>query len=133
MYMLDTDICIYTIKQKPVAVLRRLEHTKSGEVCMSAITYAELMHGAQKSRYVAENTAKLETLAELIEIVPFDKHAAASYGRVRTDLEKQGELIGGNDLFIAAHALCRGDILVTNNEREFSRVTGLTIENWVKT
>ena len=129
--MLDTDICIYTIKRKPIRVLKRLEACQPGMVVMSVITFAELVNGAKKSRYMEENLRRLNALSELIEVLPFDKDAAVAYGDVRSDLEKRGLTIGGNDLFIAAHALSLNLTLVTNNQREFSRVNGLKIENWV--
>ena len=130
--MLDTDICIYTIKRKPIGVLKRLEAYQPGMIFMSAITFAELINGAKKSQYVEENLRRLSALSELIEVLPFDKDAAMAYGDVRSDLEKRGLIIGGNDLFIAAHALSLNLTLVTNNQREFSRVNGLKIENWVE-
>ncbi len=130
--MLDTDICIYTIKRKPIRVLKRLEARQPGMVVMSVITFAELINGAKKSQYVEENLRRLNALSELIEVLPFDKDAAMAYGDVRSDLEKRGLIIGGNDLFIAAHALSLNLTLVTNNQREFSRVNGLKIENWVE-
>jgi tRNA(fMet)-specific endonuclease VapC len=101
------------------------------QLAMSVITFAELMNGAKKSQRVEANVAKLNDLAELIEIRPFDKKAAISYGDVRSTLEKKGKIIGGNDLLIAAHALSLDWILVTNNEKEFKRVDGLRIESWV--
>jgi len=131
MYMLDTDICIYIIKRKPTSALRRLESLRPGELAMSAITFAELMNGAKKSQKVEANVAKLNELAELIEIRSFDQKAAIFYGDVRSTLEKKGNIIGSNDLLIAAHALSLDWILVTNNEKEFKRVDGLRIENWV--
>ncbi len=131
MYMLDTDICIYIIKRKPRSALRRLETLQPGALAMSAITFAELMNGAKKSQRVEANVAILNELAELIEIRPFDKRAAICYGDVRSILEKKGNVIGSNDLLIAAHALSLDWILVTNNEKEFKRVDGLRIENWI--
>jgi len=131
-FMLDTDICIYIIKRKPASVLKRLESLKPGQLAMFAITFAELMNGAKKSQHVEANLAKLNALGELLDIRPFDKQAAVSYGDVRSALEKKGETIGGNDLLIAAHALSLGWTLVTNNEREFSRVEGLKMENWTE-
>lgn len=130
MYMLDTDICIYTIKRKPAQVLKHLQSLQAGMVLMSSITFAELMNGAKKSNYVEDNIRRLEALSEIIEVVPFDKDAAIHYGNIRSDLEKRGMIIGGNDLLIAAHAVSRNLMLVTNNTREFSRVSGLQIENW---
>ena len=129
MYMLDTDICIYTIKQKPRKVLERLTATVARNVCMSAITYAELMNGALKSREVEGNLKKLHRLSEVLDVVPFDATAAESYGRVRCSLEQRGQPIGSLDMLIADHALAIEAILVTNNEREFRRVDGLNIEN----
>lgn len=131
-FMLDTDICIYVIKRKPVSVLKRLESLQPGQLAMSAITFAELVNGAKKSQHVGSNLKKLNALGELLDIRPFDKQAAVCYGDVRSDLEKKGETIGGNDLLIASHALSLGWTLVTNNEREFARVKGLKIENWVE-
>jgi tRNA(fMet)-specific endonuclease VapC len=128
--MLDTDICIYIIKRKPKSALERLEMLQPGQLTMSAITFAELMNGAKKSQHIASNISKLNELAELIEICPFDQKAAVFYGDVRSALEKKGETIGSNDLLIAAHALSLNLILVTNNEKEFKRVDGLKIENW---
>ncbi|BBO67303.1 ribonuclease VapC [Desulfosarcina alkanivorans] len=130
--MLDTDICIYTIKRKPISVLKRLEKVQPGMVVMSVITFAELINGAKKSQHVEANLRRLNALSELIDVLPFDKDAAMAYGDVRSDLEKRGLIIGGNDLFIAAHALSLNLTLVTNNQREFGRVNGLKIENWVE-
>jgi len=130
--MLDTDTCIYIIKRRPPSVLNRLESLQPGELAMSAITFAELMNGAKKSQHVESNLQKLNALGELLDIRPFDKQAAVSYGDVRSGLEKRGETIGGNDLLIAAHALSLGWTLVTHNEREFGRVEGLKIVNWAE-
>ena len=129
-YMLDTDICIYIIKRKPPSVLKRLELIEPGQISMSAITFAELMNGAKKSQQVEANVSRLIALAEILEICPFDQQAAAVYGDVRSRLERQGEVIGPHDMLIAAHALSRDRTLVTNNEREFSRVEGLKLDNW---
>ncbi len=129
--MLDTDICIYIIKRKPRSVLKRLENLQPGQLAMSAITFAELMNGAKKSKQVEANVAKLNELGELIQICPFDQKAAIFYGDVRSTLEKKGNIIGSNDLLIAAHALSLDWILVSNNEKEFKRVDGLRIENWI--
>ena len=131
MYMLDTDTCIYIIKRKPVSALRRLESLQPGQLAMSAITFAELVYGAKKSQQVEANVARLNELAELLEIRPFDQKAAVFYGDIRSLLEKKGKLIGSNDLLIAAHALSLDWVLVTNNEKEFKRVDGLRLENWV--
>jgi tRNA(fMet)-specific endonuclease VapC len=131
MYMLDTDICIYIIKRKPRSVLNYFQRLQPGELSISAITFAELMNGAKKSHQIEHNIARLNELAELLEIKFFDQKAAIAYGDVRSALEEKGNIIGSNDLLIAAHALSYDYILVTNNEKEFSRVDGLKIENWV--
>ena len=93
MYMLDTEICIYTIKRKPSQVLKRLETLQPGMVLMSSITFAELMNGAKKSNFVEDNIRRLESLSEIIEVIPFDKDAAIAYGKIRSDLEKRGMII----------------------------------------
>lgn len=131
MYMLDTDICIYIIKRKPESVLNRFKLLKPGQLSMSAITFAELMNGAKKSKHIEKNVVRLNALAEVLDIIPFDKQAAVFYGDVRSTLERRGEVIGSNDMLIAAHALSLNLTLVTNNEKEFQRVEGLKIENWV--
>jgi tRNA(fMet)-specific endonuclease VapC len=131
--MLDIDISIYIIKRKPKNVLNRLKLLETGQLAMSSITFAELMNGAKKSQHVEANVEKLNALPELMDILPFDKRAALIYGDVRSSLEKRGETIGSIDLLIAAHALSLNLILVTNNEKEFRRVDGLKIENWVLT
>ena len=128
--MLDTDICIYIIKRKPLNVLERLESIRPDQLSMSAITFAELMNGAKKSQRVEANVSRLNALGELLEICSFDQQAAVAYGDVRSSLEKRGEVIGPHDLLIAAHALSLGRILITNNEREFKRVEGLKVANW---
>lgn len=132
MYLLDTDICIYIIKGKPAGVSKRFQRLQPGDLAMSAITFAELMNGARKSRRIEENVAKLNEMAELLEIPAFDRRAAAVYGAIRSDLEKRGEVIGSYDLLIAAQAISLDLVLVTNNEREFRSVKGLKIENWAK-
>ena len=129
-YMLDTDICIYIIRQRPENVARRFMSTQIDDVAMSAITYAELMNGAKKSARVDANTAKLSALAQEMIVLPFDIDAATAYGDVRSKLELKGQTIGANDLLIASHALQQGLILVTNNIEEFGRVDGLRVENW---
>ena len=128
--MLDTDICIYIMKRKPLRVLDRLELLQPGQLSMSAITFAELMNGAKKSQRVEANVSRLNALGEILEICPFDQQAAVAYGDVRSSLERRGEVIGPHDLLIAAHALSLDRTLITNNEREFKRVEGLELENW---
>lgn len=130
-YLLDTNICIYIAKRKPVRVLAQLERMKPGDVGMSIVTYLELMFGAYKSRAIEANIARLEQLKSLIRAQPLGVDVARDYGRLRAELEAAGKPIGAYDLMIAAHAISLGLILVTNNVREFSRVRGLRVENWV--
>lgn len=131
-YLLDTNICIYIAKRKPASAASRFARLRPGEVGMSVITYLELVYGAHKSQHAEENLARIELLEQLIPAQPLDRAAAAFYGNLRTDLERKGLPIGAYDLLIAAHALSLGLTLVTNNTREFSRITGLRLENWVE-
>lgn len=131
-YMLDTNICIYIARRKPVSILRRLERLRAGDIGMSVITFFELTYGAWKSSSVQANLANIERLRTLIPVLPLDAGAADHYGRVRAKLEGQGSPIGAYDLLIAAHALSQRLILVTSNVREFARVGGLRVENWVE-
>lgn len=129
-YMLDTNICIFVIKQKPEEVIKRFLSHKPEELCISSITYAELMHGVEKSRAVDKNRLAIALLLSAINILDFDTEAAEEYGKVRAVLEKKGTPIGPMDMLIAAHAKSKDLVLVTNNTREFRRVEGLTIEDW---
>jgi tRNA(fMet)-specific endonuclease VapC len=132
-YLLDTNICIYIAKQKPLSVLRKFEQLAVGDVGMSTITYGELLYGAQKSHHPKKSLFLLEELTSLIPPLPIATDVAKQYGSIRAKLEKIGKPIGNNDLWIAAHALALGSTLVTNNIKEFSRVAHLKIENWVVT
>lgn len=130
-YLLDTNICIYLIRRRPPQVLDRFQRCAIGDIGLSTVTVAELEYGAAKSEFPAKNRQALEAFTLPLEIVSFDTAAAVAYGSVRADLERQGIPIGAMDLLIAAHALSLGVILVTNNTREFARVQGLPVENWV--
>lgn len=130
-YLLDTNICIYIAKQKPISVLKKFEQLEVGEVGMSIITYGELLYGVQKSNHLKKSQSVLQELTSLIPPLPMPTNAAKYYGDIRGKLEKQGKPIGNNDLWIAAHALTLGLTLITNNVKEFSRVNHLKIENWV--
>ena len=130
MHLLDTNICIYVLNERSRALRQKFNVTK--DLCISAITYAELCFGIEnglpamkKQRY-----EQLDLFTRLLHILPFDEAAAMHYGRIRTGLKQRGEMIGGNDLLIAAHALSVNAILVTNNIREFDRIGDLTLENW---
>jgi tRNA(fMet)-specific endonuclease VapC len=130
-YMLDTNICVYLIKHKPENLLITL-HTKMGDgISISAITLAELMHGVEASAYPEKNALALNQFLSIVEILAFDDEAAAEYGKICATLRRQGTPIGPLDMLIAAHAKAKGLIVVTNNIREFERVPGLEIENWV--
>lgn len=131
-YMLDTNICIYAIKHKPEQVLLRLNEHDPAEICISSVTYAELMHGVQKSQAVDKNRLALALLLANIEILNFDANAAESYGEIRAELEKQGTPIGPLDMMIAGHARSLNYTVVTNNIKEFSRIKGLKLENWTE-
>ena len=131
-YMLDTNICIYIAKHQPPEVRGRFEQLKPGQLVISAITYGELCYGANKSNQRLSALAQLEQLIQDVEVESLDSKAAQAYGEIRATLEKQGRLIGNNDLWIAAHALSLDVILATNNEREFRRIAGLSVENWTK-
>jgi len=130
-YMLDTNICIYIAKRRPLGVLKRFETLQTGDVVMSLITYGELIFGAEKSQSSQRALTTLSALAELIPVLPMPETAAKYYGGIRVALEKAGTPIGANDLWIAAHALAERAVLVSNNLREFERIPELTIENWV--
>ena len=129
-YLLDTNIVIYVIKQRPLAVLE-VFNRHHGRMAISSITLAELVHGAEKSSDAARNIAVVEDFVSRLTVLPYDDKAAWHYGNIRAGLEKLGQPIGINDLHIAAHARSNGLILVTNNLREFERVPGLLLENWV--
>jgi tRNA(fMet)-specific endonuclease VapC len=129
-FLLDTNICIYIRQRKPEIVLRRFRKLHAGDAALSVITYGELLYGAAKS---TQRLAALEQLRELLGFLPalpLPETAAEAYGAIRAELEAKGQLIGNNDLWIAAHAMASGLTLVTNNEREFRRVRGLKVENW---
>ena len=131
-YMLDTNICIYAIKHKPEQVFMRLQEHDPIDICISSVTYAELVHGAEKSKAIEKNRVALALLLANIEIMNFDSLAAESYGKIRADLEKAGTPIGPLDMMIAGHAKALGYTVVTNNTKEFDRVKGLKLENWTE-
>ncbi len=129
--MLDTNICIYIIKNKPQSAKKRFEEYEVGQLCISSITVSELMYGAFKSKHTEKNLKALERFLMPFEIVDYDFAASVEYGKIRASLEKKGQVIGNMDMQIAGHALSRDMVLVTNNTREFERVEGLVLENWV--
>ena len=129
--MLDTNICIYIIKQRPQSVLQRFNSFQVGDVGISIITLAELEYGVARSGQPKKNRDALEQFISALDVAVFDRPASEAYGRIRATREKKGRPIGAMDLLIAAHALGLGVRLVTNNEREFKQVPGLKVENWI--
>ncbi|MDB5847409.1 MAG: VapC toxin family domain ribonuclease [Rhodoferax sp.] len=130
-YLLDTNICIYIAKHNQPAVRARFAELNADVMAMSVISLGELRHGAEKSQMKAKSLAVLEQLETLIQVAPMTDSTGHHYGQIRSQLERKGLPIGNNDLWIAAQARANGWILVTNNEREFVRVKGLALENWV--
>ena len=130
-YMLDTNICVHIIKKKPPQVLEKFLALNPNEICVSSITHAELEFGVCKSNNSAKNRMALMIFLAGIKIFPFDEKAATEYGDIRATLEKRGTPVGANDLLIAAHARSLKLTLVTNNLKEFERVDGLQVENWI--
>lgn len=131
MYMLDTNICIYVIKNKPTKVLQRFKDNIDNGLCISVITLAELMHGVEKNENYKKNAIALCQFLSIIEVLPFDCNSATEYGKICAYLQKCGMPIGTMDMLIASHALSQNMTLVTNNVREFERIPNLVIENWV--
>ena len=129
--MLDTNICIYIIKQQPVAVLKRFLDYHIGDIGISSITLSELRYGVAKSTHQQKNAKALDEFITPLEVVSFDEEAAHVYGEIRATLEKAGTPIGAMDMLIAAHAVSLGIPLVTNNTREFARITSLNVFDWI--
>jgi len=128
-YMIDTNIAIYTLKNRPAKV-RAAFNKHSGEMCLSTISLGELIFGAEKSARVEHNLTVIEGFAARLKVESFNTQAAVHFGQLRAELAKSGKLIGPYDMMIAGHARAMGLILVTNNRREFDRVPGLRVENW---
>jgi len=129
--MLDTNICIYIIKNKPQTVMKKFQKYNVGDISLSSITVSELYYGAYKSEYIEKNLLALEHFLQPFDILEYDLKASIEYGQIRATLEKQGNIIGGLDMQIAAHARSLDMILITNNTKEFARVDNLVIDNWV--
>lgn len=130
-YMLDTNICIYLIRGRSQEILNKFKEFEFGDIGISSITFAELQYGVEKSEYKDQNRIALTNFLSPITILPFSDKAAVKYGKIRTLLEKKGGIIGAYDLLIAAHALAEDVVLVSNNTKEFERVPGLKLDNWV--
>ncbi|REA62401.1 VapC toxin family PIN domain ribonuclease [Dyadobacter luteus] len=131
-YLLDTNIIAYIINNRPPEVFSKFQSLSRGDLLVSSIVVAELWFGVAKSQKKEQNKVALEIFLEPLTIVDFDLTAAKFYAIIRADLQSSGSVIGSNDLLIAAHALSLGLTLVTNNTKEFGRVSGLTLENWVE-
>ena len=129
--MLDTNIIAYAKNNRPEIVLEKFRHHFPDEICISSITMAELEYGVCNSSKPNQNRMALFAFLSGIEIMPFEGNAAREYGTIRADLKAKGNMIGSNDLLIAAHAISLDLTLVTNNTKEFERVPGLKLENWV--
>lgn len=129
-YLLDTNICIYVLKRRPIEVLSKFNQC-AGRMAISSITLAELIHGCEKSQKVEENYKNVEDFCSRLEVLEYQPSAAQHYGAIRAELESRGQMIGVNDIHIAAHARSLGLTVVTNNEREFTRVKGLLVQNWL--
>jgi len=129
-YLLDTNICIYIIKQKPITVINRFEIISPLQIGVSMITVAELEYGVQKSLFPKQNSDALTKFLSPLMLYEFDFDASQIYGIIRSKLEQNGNVIGSLDMLIAAHALSLNCTLVTNNEKEFNRIETLTLENW---
>ena len=131
-YLLDTNICIYIQRQKPGEVLARFQKLKPGDAAISVITWGELLYSAEKSQQRKKALQLLEEFKTLVPVLPMPENAGKTYNIIRASLEAQGGIpIGKNDLWIAAHAKAAALTIVTNNEREFQRIPGLKVQNWV--
>ena len=128
--MLDTNVCIDMIKERPSSVLERFASHAVGSIGISVMTLAEIEYGVSKSSRPAKNQEALDQFISPLEVAPFDRQATAVWGRLRAALEKKGQSIGSMDLLIAAHAVNLDVRLITHNVREFGRVPGLRIEDW---
>ena len=130
-YMLDTNICIYIINQKPVSYLKSLDRfEQNSSLTISSIVLAELQYGVSNSFHKEQNQINLDVFLNKIDVIPFSAKCALYYGEIRSKLKKEGIIIGNNDLLIASHALAERAILVTNNIGEFKRIPELQLENW---
>ena len=128
-YMLDTNICIYVMKTYPID-LRDKFSSLAEQLCISSITLGELHYGAEKSARRVDNLTAIEHFVSRLDVLPFEAKAAAHYGQVRAELERAGTPCGPHDMQIGGHARSQGLIIVTNNMREFSRMSGIRVENW---
>jgi tRNA(fMet)-specific endonuclease VapC len=131
-YLLDTDICVFIARQRPPGVMRRFQGSTKGDLAISVVTYGELYFGAIKSDRFPASLQPLDIFIQAVPVLPMDAEVAKVYSAIRRDLEVRGQVIGANDLWIAAHCVQLGLTLVTNNEHEYRRIPNLRIENWTK-
>jgi tRNA(fMet)-specific endonuclease VapC len=131
-YLLDTDTFVYIRRGRPARAQQRFEGLRPGEAVISVVTLGELIYGIEKKRTGPAAMQRLEELTQIMPVLPLQPEAASIYGAIRAELSVKGEVIGANDLWIAAHACALNLTLVTNNEREFRRVPDLKIENWIR-
>lgn len=131
-FLIDTNICIYIMNNRPPEVIQKFKTTDVGQIGISSITVSELFYGVFKSKRQKQNLKRLEEFLTPFEILEYDESASKFYGKIRAQLEKQGDTIGPLDLLIAAHALSLDIVLVTNNEKEFNRIKSLKLENWIQ-
>ena len=131
-YLIDTNICIYIMNNRPLNVIKKFKQFNPGEIGISTITVSELQYGVSKSTHRKENQHRLDEFIAPLEILAYNAIAARTYGDIRFQLEKRGKLIGPLDLLIAAHALSHSLVMVTNNDKEFKRIKNLEVENWTE-
>jgi len=129
-YLIDTNICLYIMNKRPIELINKFRQLAIGDVGISSITISELQYGISKSKHREKNQQRLHEFLAPLEILAFDEYASKYYGDIRFQLEQKGKIIGPLDLLIAAHALSKRLILVTNNDKEFKRIEGLKVENW---
>lgn len=131
-YLIDTNICLYIMNKRPIDVIKRFKKVNTGEIGISTVTISELQYGVSKSQQRKKNQIRLDEFIAPLIILSYDNDTAKTYGDIRCNLEKTGQPIGPLDLLIAAHAMSQGLIIVTNNDKEFSRIKDLKVENWAK-
>ncbi len=130
-YMLDTDMCSYIIKEHPVSVLKHFQKLEMENICISIVSYAELMYGVERSSSKRINNSVIKDFISHLDVIKWDVGAADAYAVIRTELEVKGTPIGAMDMMIAAHSKSINTVLVTNNHKHFTKVEGLKIDNWV--
>ncbi len=130
-YMLDTDICSYVIRERPLEVFEKFKKIEVNQLCISVVTYAELIYGVEHSSSRKINRPIVDDFVRHLDIITWDENAAEHYGKIRAFLRAEGNIIGSMDMMIAAHARSQNMILITNNDKHFKRVPKLRLENWV--